>query len=804
MANPDSGQPEPGSGRAGPVGAEPSGGPGGQREPAGQRRNGRRKPVRALLHGVHYGVRSLWQILGSLIVGTLALGIVIALMPGIGADSGWAVLGAVVLVSITGALLLPVLAVLADALGWFGVFVIGLLSQGIVVYIGLMLARGIHVDGFWPAFWASWAYALIAAILSWLLLVDDDEAFLSHVMRQATRGHRSQTIADPDVEGVVMVQIDGLPWPLLQLMVSAGNLPTISRWVRSGSHVMREWTARVPCTTPVSQAGILHGSTEGMPAFRWYEKDSGKLLVANRPADAAVIQARLSDGCGLLPDDGASISNLFSGDATVSLLSMSGMAAGTPGLGPSKSYSSFFMHPYGFPRALFLTIGEILKERHQARAQVRAGIEPRIDRHGSYQLLRGVTNVLLRDLNLALIAEQMVIGRKAIYVDFVDYDEIAHHAGPVRPESLRSLTGLDEVLAQLERIAEQVQRRYHLVVVSDHGQSQGSTFRQRYGVGLEDVVRELMGGGDLAAVTSSVEDWGPVNTFLSQMGAQGSVSGGMLRRALRRRTDAEGSVALGPSSGDAAAVGGHDLVVVGSGNLGLVWFAHVPGRLTLEALEALHPGLVGALANHPGVGWVLVQTDADDPVVLGRQGLRRLASGEVEGLDPLHAFPQEAAADLLRVARFANAPDVYVGSLYEPSTLDVAAFEELVGSHGGLGGWQTEAVLVHPAGWPLDVLEDSAVAGLPDSAQSAGSGHPGTPDSAQSAAVEGAASLAGAAGTPYVAIATTYGRTPADLAAERQAEVVLHGAEMVHRQLVRWLEALGHRRNIPTHSRSAD
>ena len=30
-----------------------------------------------------------------------------------------------------------------------------------------------------------------------------------------------------------------------------------------------------------------------------------------------------------------------------------------------------------------------------------------------------------------------------------------------------------------------------------------------------------------------------------------------------------------------------------------------------------------------------------------------------------------------------------------------AGFEELVGSHGGLGGWQTDAMLVHPASWPV-------------------------------------------------------------------------------------------------------
>jgi hypothetical protein len=212
-----------------------------------------------------------------------------------------------------------------------------------------------------------------------------------------------------------------------------------------------------------------------------------------------------------------------------------------------------------------------------------------------------------------------------------------------------------------------------------------------------------MGGGDLAAVTSSVEDWGPVNTFLSQVGQQDSVSGGVVRRMMSKKTD-DGDVALGPSSAETAAVEGtpKELVVVGSGNLGLVWFAQEPGRLTFEDLEAKYPGLVGALANHPGVGWVLVQTEADNPTVVGREGLHRLATGEVEGVDPLHLFAKTAPTDLMRVARFSNAPDLYVGSLFEPATLEVAAFEELVGCHGGLGGWQTNAVLVAPASWPLD------------------------------------------------------------------------------------------------------
>jgi hypothetical protein len=51
---------------------------------------------------------------------------------------------------------------------------------------------------------------------------------------------------------------------------------------------------------------------------------------------------------------------------------------------------------------------------------------------------------------------------------------------------------------------------------------------------------------------------------------------------------------------------------------------------------------------------------------------------------------------------------------YDLALGEVAAFEELVGSHGGLGGAQTEAMLVHPAAWtvPTGDLDGLTVHGL--------------------------------------------------------------------------------------------
>ena len=246
-------------------------------------------------------------------------------MPGISASATWDVLLAAVLLGIAGAILRPVIVAAAVHLGWAGVFVGFLLSQALIGYVVLWVTPGITVDGFWPAFWASWIFAVLVSIGLWFVTAGDHRAVINRLLR-TTRGvaRTATTTTEP---GVVFIQIDGLSAPLLQWAVQAGNLPTLSRWIRSGSHTMTEWHARLPATTPASQAGLLHGASGQVPAFRWYEKESGRLVVTNHPNDSALVEERLSNGRGLLADGGVSLSNVFSGDAPTSLLTMSTVGA---------------------------------------------------------------------------------------------------------------------------------------------------------------------------------------------------------------------------------------------------------------------------------------------------------------------------------------------------------------------------------------------------------------------------------------------------------------------------------------------
>ncbi|MDR7273735.1 alkaline phosphatase family protein [Catenuloplanes atrovinosus] len=624
------------------------------------------------------------------------------LLPGVDASGLMALLWLVALVTGVGALLRPLLLMLATALGGLGALLLGVLVQTIIMYVALHLNPATRVVGFEIAFAASWIALALAALVNWVIDAGTDDTFTVETMRLMSRVRRSHPRpADRDRDGMIIIQLDGVSAPLLRWAVRAGNLPNLGRWLRDGTHRLATFHTGVPATTPAMQAGILYGDARQVPAFRWYEKADRRLMVTNRPSDAAELERRLSTGRGLLRDGGVSIGNVFPGDAETCLLTVS--RAALPG--PSSAGYAAFM-TFGLARAIVLGFGEIMKELWQSRQQRRRDVQPRIVRGGFYLLLRPATNVLLRDLNVSLIAEQLAKGAPVVYCDFVDYDEVAHHAGPARHEALHSLEGLDRVLGVLRRLAADAPRDYHLVVLSDHGQAQGATFRQRYGERVEDVVQRLVRpAGPARSSTAPVEQWGPVNALLTEAANRSGATAAATRAATRKRSDG-GEVTLGPAGGERGGAEAEEpeSVVVASGNLAMVYLPRLPGKATRERLDAAYPGLVAGLTTHPGVGVLVVGTDGG-PVALGARGAHHLADGTVEGADPLLPYGPRARADLLRHQGMDHVGDLVLISPVDPATEDVAAYEELVGSHGGLGGWQTEAMVVHPAEWARDAEE---------------------------------------------------------------------------------------------------
>lgn len=624
---------------------------------------------------------------------TLLFWALAALVPGIDVPSFGAVLLTTGLIAVLNALLWPLLirvllplTVLTFGLG-------SLVLNGAIVSLAIKV-----VDGSAPDFLAA---VLVAFLLSVGLLVlapalsFDDDARQLRLVRRRARGVRERT----EVPGVIMFEIDGLAEAVLKRALREGHAPTMARWLDQDSHRIVAWECDLSSQTGASQAGLLLGSNEDMPAFRWYEKENGRTMVSNHGRDAVELERRQSDGGGLLAAGGASRGNMFSGDAPHCSATMSVLRDRKRS--SAREYFAYFADPYGFTRTIALYLWDVSLERRAARRQRRHGDE-HIDRGGLYPWMRGAITVVMRDLNVATLLGDIVEGVPVVYSTFVGYDEVAHHSGIEQPDAFAVLRQHDAQLARLERAVKQAPRPYHLVVLSDHGQSQGRPFRQRYGVELEELVRGALADGDVYAPPAPDEGLSSVGGALTDARDEDTAGGRMLARATRDRM-VEGEVVLGPNRESAEEsrrdASQHTAVVLASGGLGLISLSERKHRLSIGEIESMHPRLIDTLARHPGIGFVMVRGDHGEGVVLGSSGRRRLSDDQVTGEDPLGDFGPNAADHLRRTDGFAHCPDILVNCMYDPKVNEVAPFEEFMGSHGGLGGWQSHPFALVPSNW---------------------------------------------------------------------------------------------------------
>ena len=215
--------------------------------------------------------------------------------------------------------------------------------------------------------------------------------------------------------------------------------------------------------------------------------------------------------------------------------------------------------------------------------------------------------VVVRDLIVYGVLTDMMRGRPAIYATFSSYDEVAHHSGLERSDTLEALRKLDQQFGRIDNARRFAPRPYEIVVLSDHGQTQGATFKQRNGYGLDELIERSLDGGNVQSIKGGDEQHAMAGLAVAEATGTGKAAG--------KATKSQ--------------VGDRRVVVLGSGNLGLVYLMDEPRRLTLEEIEERHPQLLPALREHPHVGWVLVRSREHGALALGgcRRPLPRAGEG---------------------------------------------------------------------------------------------------------------------------------------------------------------------------------
>ena len=215
--------------------------------------------------------------------------------------------------------------------------------DALLVLLVLDELPGVTVDGFGTALVIVIGLAVINALVSSLMAIDDDVWFDRRTATLARR--RAKSAARTDVPGIVFVQLDGVAEDVLRAgdcaRATAPRSTAGCATARTASCAGRPAGRRRPAS---ASAASSTARWTDMPAFRWVDKASGQVVVSNRPKSAAAIERAHSDGDGLLAVNGSSYSNLFSGDAERAVLTMSGIARRKEGrLG--AGYVGYFSRP---------------------------------------------------------------------------------------------------------------------------------------------------------------------------------------------------------------------------------------------------------------------------------------------------------------------------------------------------------------------------------------------------------------------------------------------------------------------------
>lgn len=612
----------------------------------------------------------------------------------------------------------------ARSFGLVATLIVGFFVDAIALLLTAAVLPGFEMDGLLPAVVGGLVLAAVNTVLTGLLTLDDADSFYEqHILRLAQQSPFDA--ATRPERGLLMLEVDGVSFRHVQQAVALGYMPTLQQMIEEEGYQLSRIDCGLPSQTSSSQAGILFGNNYDIPAFRWYDKQQHKLYVSHR--DTVELNRRHSDGQGLVRD-GSSISNMFDGDAEKAHLTLSRLrdAGREETQRRAEDVSLLLLNPYFLTRTIYLFLAEAGLDVWQAFWQRARGVWPRLNRlKGGYPFKRAATTVLLREAAHHLVALDLMRGSPAIYTTFAGYDKVAHHSGPWTRDAFRVLRRYDREVAQLRGIvARRAPWPYEVILLSDHGQSSGATFRQRYGVDLKGVIEPLLPQGEGVAQTYGGDDGLP-NVAALGVELQTAEEMGLAGRTGRVVAAELAELAAGDGSPDPPAeksVVDAAVIVCATGNLAHIYFDFVPRKVTLGELARSYPGVVEALVAHEGIGFVVGYEDDGAPVVIGKHGRRHLVSGAVSGEDPVLPYtigsqpPDNRRSrgagpagqnsldvrvwQVRRLAEFPSAGDLIVNStLYPDGT--VAAFEELVGCHGGLGGEQTDAFILHPAAMPV-------------------------------------------------------------------------------------------------------
>lgn len=184
-------------------------------------------------------------------------------LPGVAVSSWPAAFAVTVLAAIVSVFLRPLVLFASRRMGILA-FALTFLLNAVALLVSDRAVPGVRVDGLLPALGAAVAVAIGNTIVSWILSLGEDDSLYGHLVKRLARARG--LIDASTTPGLLVVQVDGLSMPVIQTAIRTGRMPFAASLLRSASHKLVEWRCRVPSMTSASQAGILLGASDDIPA----------------------------------------------------------------------------------------------------------------------------------------------------------------------------------------------------------------------------------------------------------------------------------------------------------------------------------------------------------------------------------------------------------------------------------------------------------------------------------------------------------------------------------------------------------
>jgi len=517
------------------------------------------------------------------------------------------------------------------------------------------------------------------------------------------RKERLSRRGEGEGSGFVGIQIDGLTFPHLRQALNLGYLPNIARHLKRG-YGLREYQAGLPSTTPAALAAIFYGDGRGIPAFRWFEKSTNRLISCNDLHHVQYFRERLFKGRKGLLAGGSSYANILDGEASRSIFTVSSPHPQTlfGRFGGVRVVLLLLLHPLRVCRMAVASVAEYFAEVHD-RWRYRKSRSWQLS-EGLFPFIRIFCNVILRELQTFGVIADIYAGVPAIYTTYSGYDELAHHFGPDSRPSLKNLKHTDRRIGEIMRILRHAPgARYELIVLSDHGQTPGYPFEKRFGATLGDAVSAFLRQNQEAAVSSGPLEFTGVQLgyLQDELEARPKRIRHRLYRAVMRHLQTKirqmvpETLKIDPEGG---------VVITYSSSLAHLYITGRPHRLTVREIKENQPLLLPFLCGHKGIGFVMARGEGQKICFFHRSGEVRVTPGspppaaELSFLkiygDPLKLLPE-----LCRFAADESCGDLILFGAYDGK--QIVCFDEQVGGHGSVGGEQTRPFLILPPEHPL-------------------------------------------------------------------------------------------------------